>query len=396
MVDKCFGDEKQKLLAVWARDTLGLSNNHYHRKVQTVKDLNKPWAHFGSHSVHIPHSPHSSIANTPRSSPELSSPSRSSDNPESTAPQAHSALTTLLLDDSPRKAELQPFNHVCIGEYSGERRAKDLESLQQEQEWYAATEARQLLDARIAEAKGSSIEDADDDESVPDAELDAPLDEGAASSAEMSKKRKRKEKKLQKRAALLEKFEAGGKPDVSYDETLLAVIGVLDEIKTQANVAAWIRSGGLWGPYGPNVVHSPKSQAEDDSTADLSSTPLEPEEKEVQSDDSDLSVKDVPSSERDSQPGPDAAAGRDSKRRRKRKRQRMRKSDAVAQGAEGIELTDVGNDRETAMLVAGSAQETPIPQKMWFEDERVLGHWAARGRRALEEMGIPVEHGIER
>ena len=74
----------------------------------------------------------------------------------------------------------------------------------------------------------------------------------------------------------------------------------------------------------------------------------------------------------------------------------MRKSDAVAQGAEGIELTDVGNDRETAMPVAGSAQETPIPQKMWFEDERVLGHWAARGRRALEEMGIPVEHGIER
>jgi hypothetical protein len=33
-----------------------------------------------------------------------------------------------------------------------------------------------------------------------------------------------------------------------YDETLLAVIGVLDEIRQQSNVAGWIRAGGLWGP----------------------------------------------------------------------------------------------------------------------------------------------------
>lgn len=33
-----------------------------------------------------------------------------------------------------------------------------------------------------------------------------------------------------------------------YDETLLAVIGILDEIKNQSNVAGWIRAGGLWGP----------------------------------------------------------------------------------------------------------------------------------------------------
>ncbi|KAH9895976.1 hypothetical protein C8Q73DRAFT_690338 [Cubamyces lactineus] len=412
MVDKCFGDEKEKLLAVWARDTLGLSNDHYHRKVQTVKDLTKPWVYFASNSAHIPASPHSSIASTPRSSPEPSSPSHPSDNPESTTPQSHSALTTLLLDDSPRKAELQPFNHVCIGEYSGERRAKDLESLQTEQEWNAAMQARQTLDAQIAEVKDSATGGAsaasnespeallpkDSDEPVPDAELDAPLDEGAASStapAEMSKKRKRKEKKLQKRAALLEKAEADGKPDVSYDETLLAVIGVLEEIKEQANVAAWIRSGGLWGPYDPPVTRSPELQAEDDSSADPSSSAqLVAEEQGTQSDDSDLSVKNVPSSERNSQPSPDSAHSKD--RKRKRKRQRMRESDAGAKGVGGTELTDVGNDRETVVPVAGSSQEFPVPQKMWFEDERVMGHWAARGRSALEELGIPVEHGIER
>ncbi|KAI0331573.1 hypothetical protein GY45DRAFT_1248559 [Cubamyces sp. BRFM 1775] len=403
MVDKCFGDEKEKLLAVWARDTLGLSSDHYHRKVQTVKDLTKPWSYFSSHSAHIPSSPHSSIASTPRSSPEPSSPSRPSDNTEPSTPQAHSALTTLLLDDSPRKAELQPFNHVCIGEYSGERRAKDLESLQTEQEWNAAIEARQSLDAQIAEVKGTPAPNEspevpvpkDGDEPVPDAELETPLDPGAASSeapAEVSKKRKRKEKKLQKRAALLEKFEAGGKPDVSYDETLLAVIGVLDEIKAQANVAAWIRAGGLWGPYGPSITRPPESKGENDCLADPSpSTHLVGDEQGAQSDDSDLSVKNVPSSEHDSRP----ASEKD--RKRKRKRQRMRESEAGVQGVEGtVEPTDVGNDRETVDPVAGGAQETPVPQKMWFEDERVLGYWAAQGRRALEELMIPVEHGIER
>lgn len=34
-----------------------------------------------------------------------------------------------------------------------------------------------------------------------------------------------------------------------YDETLLAVIGILDTIKMEDNVAGWIRAGGLWGPY---------------------------------------------------------------------------------------------------------------------------------------------------
>ena len=29
MVDKCFGRDRQKMIAVWARDTLGLSNEHY-------------------------------------------------------------------------------------------------------------------------------------------------------------------------------------------------------------------------------------------------------------------------------------------------------------------------------------------------------------------------------
>ncbi|KAI0667469.1 hypothetical protein C8Q78DRAFT_1071889 [Trametes maxima] len=394
MVGKCFGEEKDKLFAVWARDTLGLSNDNYHRKVQTVKDLAKPWSLLGFSTTHTPSSPHSSIASTPRTSPEPSSPSRPSDESIQPIPQAHSALTTLLLDDSPRKAELQPFNHVCIGEYSGERRAKDLDSLQTEQEWDSAVEARQLLDAQMGEAEGlSDAATTTGAEPAPDPAHEG-VNEDSAAATDSSKKRKRKEKKLQKRAALLEQLQAGGKPEVSYDETLLAVIGVLDEIKSQANVAAWIRSGGLWGPYGLPTARRAVMRAEDEPSDDRhpksgSSAEVERAETGAQSDSSDLSVGKAPSSvvatttivQDDNKP-----------RKRKKKRPRTHASDEVA---------DAGNDEETIAsapppeVQTNSAAEE-VPQGMWFEDRQVLDYWADRGRKALESLGISVEHGIER
>ncbi|KAI0367893.1 hypothetical protein BV20DRAFT_531534 [Pilatotrama ljubarskyi] len=416
MVDKCFGEDKERLFAVWARDTLGLSNDHYHRKVQTVKDLAKPWSLLSTQSAHISSSPHSSIASTPRSSPTPSSPSRPSDGSVPFTPQAHSALTTLLLDDSPRKAELQPYNHVCIGEYSGERRAKDLESLQKEQEWSSAVEARQQLDAQMVNVQNiratknvAAPEDSpeallpsDGAEPVPDVASEATAEDVAlpADGAETSKKRKRKEKKLQRRAALLEQLDADGKPEVSYDETLLAVIGVLDEIKAQANVAAWIRSGGLWGPFGPPTVRSPHMHASADDSHSCPgaekahSSDTVQEEAATQSDNSDLSVENARPSGASAQPMSEQH-GKTEKRRKKR--QRMPDSLSKDAGAK-----DAGNDEET---VARASAPSPVnaeegveegPQKMWFEDQRVLDFWAARGRRALEELGIPVEHGIER
>lgn len=385
--------------------------------MQTVKDLAKPWGFLSQQSAHIPSSPHSSIASTPRTSPEPSSPTRPSDDSISITPQAHSALTTLLLDDSPRKAELQPYNHVCIGEYSGERRAKDLESLQKEQEWQTAVDARQQLDAQMAEVPSSTSnhqllapEDSptalvpkDDAEPIPDGDG---LDDGASAAAETSKKRKRKEKKLHKRAALLEQLEAGGKPQGSYDETLLAVIGVLDEIKSQANVAAWIRSGGLWGPVGPPEARSPNGKARGGGRGSQSAPAGQPsskntsaqEEAAVQSDGSDLSVKNESKAASAVQPADEET---DKLRKRKKKRQRMRDSTGD-QEAQTAEFVDVGNDEETAAPVPSSpAQSTAIekmetPQVMWFEDEQVLNHWATRGRKALDELEIPAEHGIER
>ncbi|KAI0338112.1 hypothetical protein BDW22DRAFT_1303235, partial [Trametopsis cervina] len=183
MASRCFGTQTEDLLAVWARDTLGLSEEHYHRKVQTVKDLNIPWSKLDAHT------------------------------------HAHSALTTLLLDDSPRKAERQPYNHFCVPEYSGEMRVKDLEALR--------------IERMIAETETQRTTDSGEPSSSPS----PPQGE-----AEPHRKKKTKEeKKLQ--AAMLDPHHSSRK----FDETLVAVVGVLDEARKQQNIAAWIRAGGLWG-----------------------------------------------------------------------------------------------------------------------------------------------------
>ncbi|KAH9035185.1 hypothetical protein EDB85DRAFT_2073481 [Lactarius pseudohatsudake] len=69
-----FGHDRSGLVAVWARDTLGLAEDHYP-------------------------SPSSAVSSR-HASPE---PTWSS----------HSAATTILLDDSHAKAALQPYNHLC-------------------------------------------------------------------------------------------------------------------------------------------------------------------------------------------------------------------------------------------------------------------------------------------
>lgn len=194
---------------------------------------------------------------------EASSGDESAKHPPSRRSPVHSALTTLLLDDSPRKAELQPYNHVCIPEYSGELRAKDLEVLRIEQ----------------------LLADVDQDTPAPagtETETNARLSptlEGRAD-IEASRKRKRKEKKGGKRQQALLDSQAE-RDTKTYDETLLAVIGVLDEIKLQRNVAAWIRDGGLWGPHRKRILSASDAVAgaskEDiSSTMSSSSSPLSP------------------------------------------------------------------------------------------------------------------------
>lgn len=177
-----------------------------------------------------------------------------------------------------------------------------------------------------------------------------------------NKKRKRKDKKTKKAAAMAATLaESGARNDDLYDQILLAVVGVLDEVKSQGNVAAWIRAGGLWG--------LPRA-----------ATPTDPDDPASQ----DISATVAPGT---------GDGERDCKR---------------TKAADELSSLPTGNDAlsTAAVLPARSdlpvsdstsrSVDTPASSPMWFEDPTTVRYWVDRGKRVLEEMGIPILHGIER
>ncbi|CAL1701720.1 unnamed protein product [Somion occarium] len=384
MVDKTFGDTKDELLTIWARDTLGLSDEHYARKVQTFKDLTKPWAGLPSllspSELRRSPSPASSIASTQHGSPPPSSPLRSSSPSIELARQDHSALTTLLLDDSPRKAELQPYNHICIPEYDGARRAKDLQLLEAQREI-----------SREHEEEAETQQDVEEAAESASAQLDAvALEDTTAGVEDDTRKRKRKHKKKKRRTAFLATGRDPGSLESGYDPTLLAVIGVLDEVKRQANVAAWIHSGGLWGPPELNLREQVYRPAQTGEEVDTSLDSLESSNSEVSSG-SDLSVKEEGPYER-------------KEKKRQKKRSPFRPAQAEGVDHEGSSSPSAppkhvgegsgANQEPTDEATAAAGSRSP--PAMWFEHMPTLLYWAARGKEVLEKMGIPIEHGIEK
>lgn len=315
--------------------------------MQTLKDLTTPWTKLPallntqelrsrsrSRSL-TPTRALSPLKERSSSFPPTPPPSSSQSAPNSGT--VHSALTTLLLDDSPAKAARQPYNHVCLPEYSAETRAQDLELLH--------SARRREAELQDAEAQAESSSDASPPlPHDPSAPAPGPVAPSAADSAapstdqpveEVSKKRKRLEKKETKRAAKRAQLAAAdeARAGQAFDETLLAVVGVLDAVREQQNVAAWIRAGGLWGPH-----------------------PV-PAQREAQD---GVKEKPVPSTS-----GNDAAS---------------------SPSAEATQTT--GAAQEVA--------EEPVHQPLWFEHPPTLAHWVARGRQALESLRIPIVHGIER
>jgi len=428
MVDRCFLEKKEELIAVWARDTLGLSENHYNRKVQTVKDLAKPWSLLPSLLTPLPPSPHPSQASTPRSDRSPSPEIESVPNTLAATPRVHSVLTTLLLDDSPKKAAMQPYNHICIGEYTAERRAKDLESLQKEQEWELAQTAREglrdnntsrrdddvsakaltrLRDASQHRKHHVSIQEQGEalasSSSVkrrrrkanPTAEEHGAKEKSispssgesysslSSSTHNTTKKPKRKIRRQMKLESLA-KASRELKPDVVFDETLLSVIGVLDEIKQQSNVAAWIRAGGLWGPRASQGVHSPVDRPSDEGAAAAG-----------------VVIEEIQVSE------PVDAAENNKRKKRKRRHRAAGPVDAKPTGwsLEAKSGNDALSEAQLGPRLKGSSADAPSKEqsassvttnRMWFEHEETMAFWAARGRNALEQLGIAVEHGILR
>lgn len=76
------------MLALWARDTLGLSKEQYNRKMVVYKLLGRVW----EGKFKIKH-PREGIS--------------------------WDQTNTILMDDSPVKATAQPYNHIEISEFNG-------------------------------------------------------------------------------------------------------------------------------------------------------------------------------------------------------------------------------------------------------------------------------------
>ncbi|OLL27161.1 putative FCP1 y domain-containing protein [Neolecta irregularis DAH-3] len=88
MINDCFTHEqREQLVAVWSRDTLGLTPMEYKKKVKTFKLLPKVWRYPSFQGQVGP----------------------------------WSQKTTILLDDSFIKAQAQPYNHVEVPEYNAQR-----------------------------------------------------------------------------------------------------------------------------------------------------------------------------------------------------------------------------------------------------------------------------------
>jgi hypothetical protein len=113
---------------------------------------------------------------------------------------SHSVTSTVLLDDSARKAQKQPWNHIVIQEYTAALRLHD--------------------------------------KALSDASLPPPMDTSP-------KRRKSKRHNGDLVSAVAPPAGPSLDPDAGYDETLLAIVGVLEEMKWQTNVSSWLRSGGL-------------------------------------------------------------------------------------------------------------------------------------------------------
>ena len=81
--------QRPKLIATWARDTLGLSREDYNKKSITFKNLHKVFADEGIRKA-------------------------------SAGVADWDVGNIILLDDSVVKASFQPYNHVCVTEFAGQ------------------------------------------------------------------------------------------------------------------------------------------------------------------------------------------------------------------------------------------------------------------------------------
>ena len=153
----------------------------------------------------------------------------------------HNKATTLLLDDSTAKAALQPFNHISCLEYEAilahkehdrldahyqhQKQSKNALKKEKKKQRRKAKEEGKAVDATLSLTTEQIIVEAEHAVMLTVPTLDPPLSSPAPSSN-------------------------------PKDSMLIAVIGVLDALRLENDVAFWIQSGGLWGDIDGVALHT--------------------------------------------------------------------------------------------------------------------------------------------
>ncbi|KAL7273251.1 hypothetical protein RUND412_003909 [Rhizina undulata] len=110
MVNVVFTAEQRKsLMAVWARDTLGLTKNEFNQKTVVYKRLDRVWV--GEHVIAYPYG---CVTKTESTEIETTTEVALSKQEGRRWDQRNS----LLIDDTAIKAAAQPFNHVELSEFT--------------------------------------------------------------------------------------------------------------------------------------------------------------------------------------------------------------------------------------------------------------------------------------
>jgi hypothetical protein len=261
-------------------------------------------------------------------------------------PHAHSALATILLDDSPLKANLQPWNHVCIPEYSKQMRANDLRVLEGEKSRGVSDSNKEGKKKKKKKGKGKG-----------DHGSQAPESSSPISSQPQNNGPKK------------------------YDETLLAVVGVLDAIKGESNVSGWIRAGGLWGVGVDGCEGYDMVPSKEVAVAEVGIG--ESGYREVDSIESRLGIK------------------RKWKSSEEIRDKRENSTTGCARNEDDHVISTVPPDDSSPPLTPLGLSSSPTrpsfehPSSMvWFEHPPVAEYWATRGRRALKDLGIDDDAGV--
>jgi hypothetical protein len=168
--------------------------------------------------------------------------------------------------------------------------------------------------------------------------------------------------------------DASAEPEMRYDETLLAVVGVLDHVKHEGNVAGWLRSGGLLHTARAHPPHADGPAQEPATSRKHGAPSRSPSPALGASPAKKARLADAAEEEPPSSSPPTS---------------QMTEASMDEQASTGVPLSSPVPARQGA----GAAVTAPSTG-LWYEDPAVLRFWADRGRDALKELGIAVESGM--